>query len=70
MTSEFELADKEFLTTRTKYRVEAIAKARANLKRLEREIDNVKAELEKAKHGDFTQLVEKYISPKLSEEFE
>lgn len=70
MAAEFDLADKLFVDNRTKNRIEAITKAKAKLKHLERQIANVKADIEKAQGGDFLTLIEKYISVQAAEEFE
>lgn len=70
MSAEFDLADKLFTETRTNNRIEAITKAKAKLKHLERQIAVVKADIEKAKNGDFLALIEKYISLQAAEEFE
>lgn len=70
MSVEFDLANKVFVEARTKCRIEAIAKARLKLKKLEREITSVKADIEKAKSGDFLTLIEKYVSSQAAEEFE
>ena len=70
MIDYFKTAHDDFLKERDTNRVTAIYKANARLKGISKHQDEINELLEEAKNGDFTQLVETFVSAEVAEKYE
>ena len=66
MINYFELANEEFLKERDENRVAAILKANCRLKGILELHHEINEMLKKAENGDFTELVETFISHQMA----
>ena len=70
MIDYFRWADETYKTERDKNRLIAIGKAKAQLKAIEKSRININYMLEQAQEGNFTALVETFVSVEVAEKYE